>query len=262
MKIEILRKIDIMKCIIFLFLVGMLYRPVFAQEVTPEKMMNSNSDIRNKIVELALQNPTLEVADREVKIAKYNLSAAKGWWAENFSFSFNANEYSLKYLGKSSTDESHVYTPYPLYNMGINIPIGGIFSKPQSVKAGRERVYIAQANRTNTYREIKAEALAAYEDYLRSQKLLAIQSQVTESVYSEYLQAQQKFSDGQITIDDYNNMVQQYRGQLITRINAEHNLNLDRIKLESIIGVPISSLLTGYTTTPNGSSDSIPSKSH
>lgn len=246
-----------MKHWLMLCLASILFSPVLAQEITPDKMMDVNSDIRNKLVELALQNPELEVADHQVNVAKYNLSAAKGWWAENFTLSFNANEYSIKNMGKSSTtDVGHFYSPYPLYNMGINIPIGGIFSKPQAVKAAREQVAIMEADRTGTYRQIRASVLSAYEDYLSSRELLTVQSQVTESAYNEFLQARQKFGNGQISLESYNNIAQQYHNQLMVRINAEHDLNINKIKLESIIGVPLSNVLPNVGKVTQATSDS------
>jgi len=244
-----------MKYLLLILLMGVISTPGLSQEITPGKMQGLNTGVREKLVELALQNPELEIADHQLKIAKYNLSSAKGWWAENFSFSFNANEFSLKSIGKSGSDNGSYYTVYPLYNMGISVPIGGIFSKPQAVKAARERVAIAQASRSTVYREIRAQVLSAYEDYLSSQELLTIQTQITESSYNEFLQAQQKFSRGQITLDAYNSVSQQYHSEMIARINGQHNFNLNKIKLETLIGVPLSSVLVDDSTSSANFSD-------
>lgn len=214
-----------------------------AQISSPRPTTMDNST-RDRLVELALQNPDLEVADHNVKIAKYNLSAAKGWWAENFSFSFNANEYSLKKLGKSQPDNQPYYnTMYPLYNMGINIPIGGIFSRPQQVKAARERVAIAENQRTIAYREIRTAVLSAYENYLSSKQLYTVESQLTESAYSDYLQSKEKFRNGGISVDDYNLATDRYQTALKAQISAENNFKLNQIQLEALIGVPLEKVL-------------------
>lgn len=223
-----------------------------AQVTSPDKMIDATSAIQDRLVELALQNPQLEVADHEVKIAKYNLSAAKGWWAENFSFSFNANEYSLKNIGKSSDTGPQYYTLYPLYNMGINIPIGGIFSKPQAVKAARERVAIAENQRAIQFTAIKSAVLTAYQNYLSGRELYTVQSQLTESAYSDYLQSKEKFRNGEISVGDYNDAADRYQNALKARINAENSFKLTQIQLEALIGVPLSSVLTnnaGQATT-------------
>jgi len=219
-------------------------------------MSTTASGIRDRLVELALQNPDLEVEDHEVKIAKYNLSAAKGWWAENFSFSFNANEYSLKTIGKPANDNTHYYTLYPLYNMGINIPIGGIFSKPQAVKAARERVAIAENQRTIKYREIRVAVLTAYQNYLSSKELYTVESQLTESAYSDFLQSKEKFRNGEISVNDYNEATDRYQNALKARISAENSFKLTQIQLEALIGVPLSTVLPNNTTQSQANSTS------
>ncbi|TAM93420.1 MAG: hypothetical protein EPN39_20100 [Chitinophagaceae bacterium] len=219
--------------------------PLFAQINAPETGMRPNPSITEKLVTLALQNPQLEIADHNIKIAKYQLSSAKGWWAENFSFAFNANQYSIKTIGKpAGSVPGYAYTLYPLYNMGISVPIGGLFSKPQTVKAAREQVAIAQDERNIQYRQIKTAVLTAYENYLSSKELYTVESQLTESAYNDYLQAKQKFRDGQIPVTDYNSAVDRYQGSLKSRIGAENTYNLAQIQLEALIGVPISQVLT------------------
>jgi outer membrane protein TolC len=245
-----------MKHFIAFSIACLLCKFLSAQVITPDKMSTTASGIRDRLVELALQNPDLEVEDHEVKIAKYNLSAAKGWWAENFSFSFNANEYSLKTIGKPANDNTHYYTLYPLYNMGINIPIGGIFSKPQAVKAARERVAIAENQRTIKYREIRVAVLTAYQNYLSSKELYTVESQLTESAYSDFLQSKEKFRNGEISVNDYNEATDRYQNALKARISAENSFKLTQIQLEALIGVPLSTVLPNNTTQSQANSTS------
>ena len=237
-----------------LLLIGSI--PIWAQTNAPDKIIGASSSIQNKLVELALQNPELEVADHEVKIAKYNLSAAKGWWAENFSFAFNANEYSLKNIGKSNNSTGGYYSFYPLYNMSINIPIGGIFSKPQAVKAARERVAISENQRAIQYNQIRTSVLSAYQNYLSSKELYTVESQLTESAYSDYLQSKEKFRNGEISVNDYNVATDRYQNSLKSQINAENSFKVNQIQLEALIGVPLSNVLP-----IGGQSTSIPTDS-
>lgn len=217
---------------------------LWAQITNPDEMVSVSSDMQDKLVELALKNPEIEISDHQINVAKYQLQSAKGWWADNISLSFNANEYSLKRLGKEPPATTGQYTPYyPLYNVGVNIPIGGILTKPAMVKAARERVAIALAQQNSTYIQIKFAVLTAYENYLASKELLTLQSQATESAYSEFLQAKEQFRNGQLMLDGYNTATQQYHNQQVAKINAEHNFNLTKIQLESLIGVPLEKVL-------------------
>lgn len=236
-----------MKYFILLSLTCALCSPVFAQVTSPDSMMTMGAGIQERLVNLAFQNPDLEIADHEVNIAKYTLKADKGWWAENFSFSFNANQYSIKQFEKtnSTVTSPYNYGLYPLYNMGISIPIGGVFSKPQIVKADREKVAIAQATRASKYRQIRAAVLTAYENYLASKELYTVESQLAESAYNDYLQSKEKFRNGQISVTDYNTSTDRYQGTLKARISAENSYNLAQIQLEELTGVPMSQVLSG-----------------
>lgn len=238
-----------MKHFVVLALSFSLCQPSFGQQaITPDKMMSASPDIQDKLVDLAMQNPNLEVSDHEIKIAKYELKEAKAWWINNISLAFNANEFTVDRLVKGKTSEPSnggYYPYYPIYNVGVSIPIGGLFSKPAATKAAREQVAIAIANRNIEYRQIRAAVLSAYEDYLANQQLLTLQSQATESSYNDYLQAKEKFRNGQINVDAYNIAFRDYRTQLTNSINAQHDFELTKIKIEELIGVPLSSVLNG-----------------
>lgn len=250
-----------MKLFLMLSLTVLLSLPVFAQIAPSGNRIVASPDIREKLVSLALQNPQLEVADHQIKISKYNLKTAKGWWLNNISLSFNANEFTIKRIMGKKPDgpagqQYYSTNMYPLYNVGVNIPIGGIFTQPAQVKAAREQVAIAQAQRNTQYRAIREAVLSTYEDYLTNKELLTVQSQITESSYNEFLQAKQKFRNGQISVLEYNAAEGLYHNQLKNRISAEHNFNLTKIQLETIIGVPLSSVLNNEPTLQTAPVDS------
>jgi outer membrane protein TolC len=232
-----------MKHVLLATLCSLLLNPLFAQMNAPDKKMASNPSMAERLVNLAMQNPQLEVADHEVNISQYKLKEEKGWWASSISLSFNANEFTIKRLENKQAPTGGLYPYYPFYNVGVSIPIGGIISKPFSVKAAREGVAIARAQRNSAYRQIRAAVLSAYNDYLANQELLTIQSQLTESSYNDYLQAKEKFRNGQVSVDDYNKAIQNYHDQLANRIGAQHNLNADKIQLEQLIGQPLDKVL-------------------
>lgn len=232
-----------MKQFLLLSLILLLSSPTFAQLESQQKSDMRFSDIREKLIGLAIQNPDLEIADHQIEIAKYNLKSAKGWWVNNVSLSFNANEFTIKRLTGEKPVTGQYYPYYPFYNIGINIPIGGIFTQPAKVKAAREQVAIAQAQRNSRYRGIRAAVLSAYEDYMTSKELFTVQMQIAESTYNEFLQAKQKFRNGSISVEDYNVASEAYHSQLKNKISAQHSLNLNQIKLEALIGVPLNSIL-------------------
>lgn len=248
-----------MKHFLFFTLSLALCHPLFAQQaITPDKMIAASPNIEDKLVGLAMQNPNLEISDHQIQIAKYELKEAKAWWINNISLTFNANEFTVDRLVKGTQPQQvgGYYPYYPIYNASVSIPIGGLFSKPSATKAAKEKVAIAVADRNLVYRQIRAAVLSAYEDYLADRQLLTLQSQMTESSYNDYLQAKQKFRNGQIGVDSYNSSFKEYHAQLTNSINAQHDLEISRIKLEEIIGVPLSTVLNGNNDKGTAPADS------
>ena len=77
-------------------------------------------DIREKLVQLALQNPNYEIADRKVAIAAYQVKKAKGSWLSIVGVQGNINEFSLK--GGTTDPVTGIKTPspgsfYPKYSL-------------------------------------------------------------------------------------------------------------------------------------------------
>jgi outer membrane protein TolC len=242
-----------MKIILITFLALIVYSSGICQSL-PDPSVHSSSNIEERLVTLALQNPDLEVADHEIRAAQYQVKKAKRWWISSFELSSNANEFTVKRLNKETAPNGQFYPYYPLYNLSVRIPIDGIFTKHLDTKVAKENLAIAQAMRNSKFRQIRAAVLSSYENYQTNQELLTVQSQITESAYNEFLQAKQKFRNGQISVDDYNKATQQYHDQLINRIDAEHNFNQVKIQLEALIGVPLDNILTN-TPSPSEPSD-------
>lgn len=200
--------------------------------------------VEQKLVELALQNPDLEVADHQIKIAEYQLKGTKKWWLNNIVASSNINEFTIKRLkGETTSDNGQLYPFYPFYNIGVSIPIGNIFSRPNATKAAREQVAVMMATRSSKYREIKASVLSAYQDYQAQKALLTLANQNVEASYNIFLQAKEQFRSGNISINEYNASSNDYTAQLKLQIGAAHDFNLAKIELEKLIGVPIESVL-------------------
>jgi outer membrane protein TolC len=242
-----------MKIILISFLALIIYSSGMSQSL-PDPSAYSSSNIEERLVTLALQNPDLEVADHEIRAAQYQVKKAKRWWISSFELSSNANEFTVKRLEKETAPNGQFYPYYPLYNLSVKIPLDGLFTKHFDTKVAKENLAIAQAMRNSKFRQIKAAVLSSYENYQTNQQLLTVQSQITESSYNEFLQAKQKFRNGQISVDDYNKAAQQYHDQLINKIDAEHNFNQVKIQLEALIGVPLSNVLMN-TPAPSAPSD-------
>jgi outer membrane protein TolC len=193
-------------------------------------------DIRERLVQLALQNPTFEIADRKVVVADYQIRKAKGSWLSALQAAGNLNEFSLK-------GNSVAANLFPKYNFGVSIPFDIFTSKGNDVKIAKENFSIAQAEKNQRFREIKAEVLTRYEDYLMYKQMLELQSQSTQDAQSVYLQSEKDFADGFIKQEDYNKATKAYNEERSRQAGYQRNFNVVKIELEKLIGVPLETVL-------------------
>ncbi len=207
------------------------------------------TDIRERLVQLALQNPMYEIADRNLTIRRYQVKAAKNSWLSHIALQGNFNEFAFQ-KGVTSIDSvtgvkttTNPSSFYPKYNAGINIPFD-IFSRTKNeVKIAKENLSIAQAEKNQHFREIKAEVLTKYEDYILYQQRLDLQIQVTQDARTVYLSAEKDFQEGAIKQEDYNRSYRGYTDEKIKQAEALRNLNVIKLEMEKIIGVSMEDVL-------------------
>ena len=214
--------------------------PVF----TAIRQTNAATDIREKLVQLALQNPTYEIVDRKVAIANFQVRKAKGSWLSPIGVQGNLNEFAFK--SSSTTSPNGVVTNpstfYPRYNVGATINFDMFSAKKNDVKIAKENLSIAQAEKNQRFREIKAEVLTKYEDYLLCQERLDFQSQVTQDARTAYLAAEKDFQEGAIKQEDYNKSYRGYTDEKLRQFEYQRNYNVIKLELEKMIGVSMDDL--------------------
>ena len=197
------------------------------------------TDIREKLVQLALQNPNFEIADRNVNVARYQLHKAKGSWLSTFSASSNVNEYTIN----PKSAPTNQATLYPKYNFSLNLPFDFFTSRANDVKVARENMYIANAQKNEQYRTIRKTVLSAYEDYLMNKEKLDLIIRMAQSEYTEYKLAEKDFADGLITPEVFKKAETAYYEQQMRKTEQQRNFNIARLDLEAIIGISIDDVL-------------------
>jgi len=200
--------------------------------VTRQDTSGLTTDIREKLVQLALQNPEFEIADRQVTIADQNVRMARVKILGRISAQVNYNEYSIK-------PHADVANFYPKYNLGINVPFDLFFTRDKEVNIARENLGIAEASKNQTFRVIKAQVLSAYEDYLMYKTKLDFQNQVAEDVKTVYQQKERDFSEGIISAEEYYPAFRLWTDELSKKAEQQRNFNIAKLTLESIIGMTL-----------------------
>lgn len=219
---------------------------VAAQQVPPPQstyrpnVKSSETDIREKLVALALQNPGYEQADRKVNVAEYQLKKAKGSWLSLFGAQGNLNELSIK-QGNGTLPEGGIF--FPRYNFSVNLPFDFFSAKSNDVKVAREQLLIAEAQKNENYRRIRREVLSKYEDYLMHKEKLELQTRITQAEYTKYKLAEKDFEDNLITAEVFNKAEAAYFEQQIRKSELQRNLNVVKLELEEMIGVSFDDLV-------------------
>jgi outer membrane protein TolC len=205
---------------------------------------STETDIRERLVALALQNPGYEISDRRVNVAEANLRKAKGAWLNVFFAQGNLNELSLNQSnggGGGTGLEGQVF--YPRYNFGVNIPLDFFSAKSNDVKVARETLLIAEAEKNERYRLIRRQVLTKYEDYLMHKEKLELQIRMTQAEYTKYKLAEKDFEENAINAEVFNKAEATYFEQQIRKSELQRNLNVVKLELEEMIGVSFDELV-------------------
>lgn len=210
------------------------YRPPVNNKSNTEvnyTQLNQDSLIRIKLVKLALDNPLLEIADANTRIAEEQLKKARSSWLSSVSVGANINEFVIQNSAAASF--------FPKYNIGAAVPLD-IFSRSKREKAiGKENIKISHELKKDKERSIKAETLIRYEDYLEAQEKVFLQRTYLEYNFSAYEGAQHAFSNGEITLEEMNKVYQTYLLEKSNMTSRERDLKVTVIRLEEMIGQPL-----------------------
>ena len=190
-------------------------------------------DFREKLVQLAMQNPDYEIADRQVIIASNDLKLAKLKVVSNLRGQVNYNEYTL---GKK---QDNAVNFFPKYNLQLSVPFDMFFTRSKEISTARQQLGIAQAMKNQQFREIKAQVLSTYEDYLMHKQKLEFQNQVIQDFNSAYRVAESDFSTGIISQETYNEAYKKWTDELSKKAELQRNFNITKIQLEMMIGMTL-----------------------
>lgn len=190
-------------------------------------------DVREKLVQLAMQNPNYEVADRNVNKSMYELRKAKGSWLGALSVQGNLNEFSVKPVQPGTANL------FPRYNVSLTVPFDLFTNKSNDVKIARENYLIAEATRNDRYRVIRAEVLTLYEDYLMHKERLESQVRITQDEQTIFLSKERDFQDGIINQEEYTRFSKAYEETKLRRGEYLRNFNVSKYELERMIGMTL-----------------------
>ncbi|MFY0255800.1 TolC family protein [Chitinophaga sp. 30R24] len=196
------------------------------------------SRLKEKLVELAMNNPSIKVLDTKKEITHYDENRAKAGWLNMLTAAGNLNEFTIK--GNSNNS-----TLYPRYNFGIMVPIGNLISIPNEVKAAKANGRAIDQQKEGEKLALKVMVLRAYEDYAANKQLYELQLPLLEDAYNHYKQTEQKFSNGDqnVAVEGLNDAYRIYNAEMVRKVNLERDVKQSKISLEGIIGTTLEEVL-------------------
>lgn len=201
------------------------------------------TNIREKLVQLAMQNPDYEMVDHASMAAGYQIKIAKSAYLGLLSVQGNINEFTIS---KPTYNGVQIPYYYPRYNLALNIPFDIFTRTTNNVKIAQENYYISAAAKNQKFREIKADVLTKYENYLLARQLVELQGKITQSEYATVKRAESDFSENLIKLDEVERVQKSYIIEQAKSLTLQKDLNLAKIEIEKVIGVPIEDVERGY----------------
>lgn len=190
-----------------------------------------DSIIEVRLVELALKQPKFDEAEAQRKTIDLQLEKQRKAWLNLLSLSLNYNDQT--FAGKTNTQTAYVY---PKYFFGVTVPLGLIFSGGTDYNMTKQSGIIAHDQELELQQTIKATVLGDYKQYRTFAKLLAIQNQANDDAQANFLQVQQKFSEGTATLEAYNEASGKYNDGVVKTINLQLQQDLIKLDIEKLIG--------------------------
>lgn len=211
-----------------------------SQSYASKKKLDSMiyDNVREKLVDLAMQHPENAISEAQIEIAENNLRKAKGSWTNILFANFNLNEFTLN--GSPSA------AFWPKYNFGVNMPLD-IFSRTSNdIKNARQNIEISNAMKNDTYRRLRAEVLSKFENYLFHREMYEMSSVVTDEAYTSFLSMQEKYKIGDVNDIDYSITFRQFNDAKMRQREQERNMNVAKLEVERLIGVDLNDVLKNY----------------
>jgi outer membrane protein TolC len=203
-------------------------------------ILDTNAVIEKRLVQLALTQPSYDEAQDQITIADRQLKKAKSSWLNLLSLSTNYNDQTFAPKSTATTGAQYVY---PKYFFGINIPLGLIFLSGTEIKIAKANVKINEDRQEELARTIKADVLAKYYQYKAYTQLLELQTQAIDDEQAVFLQTEQKFKDGSVTIDLYNAASKNYNNELVKKIDLQLQQSITKLDIEKMIGIRLEDAL-------------------
>lgn len=213
------------------------------QPLTASAERQKDSIIKARLVDFTLKNPRNTIAELEKRKASAELNKMSAGWLNHVILSVNLNEVTLKTYKVTGADDTRRNLYYPLWNVGINVPLGTFVTRSSDVKIARRSRDIAIEQQELTDRLLKRTILSLYEEYKTAEEKLKMQRKAEED---ERLALEDADLDPPAGLDPEEAVkiaTRRYNQEKVRRLDLERDSNMLKLQMEEIIGVPLGEVL-------------------
>jgi len=193
--------------------------------------LESEEQIKAKLIKLALKNAQMTEADANINIAEIARNKANSTLLSSVNVGANVNEFVI--------NNSPAANFFPKYNFGLTVPLD-IFSKNKAEKKTADQMIIINKSQKEQLESIiKAKVLIQYEEYKEKKELVELQKIAMEDDIAAYERAQNDFKNDDITLEELNKIFKVSIAEKALLTSKEKELNIAIIQMEGLIGMAL-----------------------
>jgi len=205
--------------------------------IVPGSSASLNAEER--LVQIAWRNyPDNEALWHELEAAEADVRITQWAWLDQIFIQGNLNEFTID---PDKAPQGGNF--FPRYNIGVTMPLGKFISIPNNKRKAREAYRIKELDINKQKLFIRSTILGLYTQYTTMLEIYKIEKSTSDDADGAFRIDEQKFKNGEISLEKYN-AAQDYRGiKKIREITAENDYRQVKFKLEEYLGMRLEDAL-------------------
>ncbi|MES2826859.1 MAG: TolC family protein [Bacteroidota bacterium] len=173
----------------------------------------------NKLIAVAKENyPQVKSVNKQVDMAKNDLTLAKISWLEPISFSYAARSNTPNTNGLVDVTTADLLTGY---QFGIAINPSSLFTKPTTIRKARSQIEIAENARDQYNLSLERNVKDLYFNYLLAEKGLSLANVSYVNAQANFNVTKLAYQKAEITLLEYNSGSMTYNQAINSKMQAE-----------------------------------------
>lgn len=185
-----------------------------------------------KLVAVAMENyPRVKTNESRIKVGQANIAKQRMGWFTPLSLSY---AYSPANAVNNSTPGF-----FGGYQLGFTVSLQTLLQTPYNIKAAKEELKIIKNDVAEYQLTLASEVKRRYVAYMQAFKMVQIASKASTNAQTDATLIKYRFERGEVTLAEYNNVLDRVGAQNSTKIQAEGTMLINKVSLEELLGVKL-----------------------